>query len=255
MTNNSKTEFDARDLDERAQAALTDEAEFELLFTEYRPFLWSRASRLAGQSKELREEMIHIASMAFFESVKSYDPKKGHFFQFMNIVVHKRLIDRLRKLYARRVEIIPLENNGEEGEISPSNLDKASISASREEERRYYLENDIECFKAELAEWNITFDELVAHSQKHSRLRKTYNRIITEISNDADIMQIIFIKRYFPTNKISILTKVPPKTVERGRKYILASLIILISDYDSLKGYVDFGPDNGISSGKGVWLL
>ena len=239
------------EIDERAKEALINEAEFESLLQKFRPFLWARASRLAGQYADRREEMMHAASMAFYESVKEYDKQKGHFFQFMNAVVHRRLIDALRKTYAKRIETIPIENDDDGA--SSAIMDKASVSAYREDERRYGLALEIECFKGELADWDINMDELEAHSPKQARLRDIYKKIVADMVNDAEITQIIFTKHYFPVKKISLLSKVPQKIVERGRIYLLASVIIRAGDYDYLKGFVS-GGQNEKESGRGAPL-
>jgi len=252
--NGVTSETDTYELDERAEKALADETGFEALLREFKPFLLSRASRLAGDNAERREEMIHIANMAFYESVKSYNQQKGHFFQFMNSVVHKRLIDEVRKLYTKRVVTVPIENAGDDrndSEAFPSNIDKASINVYIEDEQRYSLTLEIECFKAELSDWGITMAELAARSPKQAKLRAVYNKVVNDIADDAEIMRIILIKRYFPGKKIANLTKVPQKTVERGRIYIIASLIIRSGDYDYLKGYITGNRAGEREFGKG----
>jgi len=239
------------DIDECAKKALTNETEFELLLQRFRPFLSARASRLAGTYADRRDEMMDAAGSAFFEAVKEYDKQKGHFFQFMNTVVHRRLTDVLRGFYAKRVDTVPIENDSGDRARAASPVDIASMNAYMENERRYGLNLEIECFKGELAEWGVTLEELEANSPKQERLRGIYKRIAADIINDAEITQIIFARHYFPVKKISVLSKVPRKTVERARIYLLASVIIWAGDYDYLKGYISNGMENDKGSGKG----
>ena len=226
------------DIDRRAEMALNNKDEFERLLSEFRPLLHARVSRLAGCSKDLRDDMTSVAYMAFYESVKKYDKRKGHFFRFLNTVVRLRLIDNLRQLYARRIETVSLEVETDGGgNLSPF-TDKASIEGYNEDIRRSCFAIEIDSFKKELAEWNITMDDLVMCSPKHARLRELYKRVVNSIVNDAEIVQIIFTKHYFPIKKISTLTEIPHKKIERGRIFILASLIIHTGDYEHIKYYI-----------------
>ena len=231
-------DIDIHEIDQRAVIALKNTVEFERLLIKFKPFLRSRVSRLAGRSDDMRADMMSVAFEAFFESVRSFNQQKGHFFQFMNRVVHNRLIDNLRKIYVRRVETASLEIYDEDDTKQMSLIDKVSIDEYREENRKSYFKSEIECLKEELAKWNISMDALLIHSPKHARLRDMYNTVAKVISNDEQIMTIINTKHYFPVKKISNSTKIPLKKIERGRIFILASLIILTGDYQHLKQYV-----------------
>ena len=227
-----------RAIDDRAVIALNDESEFEKLLEEFKPFLGSQSSRLAGRSFEMRDEMMEVATFAFLESIRKYDSEKGHFFPFMRTVVKMRLNDALRKQYAMRVETVPLETEDEDGVSLSPHIERASIDAYNEGIRQNNFAIEIEYFKQELADWGITMESLVEHSPKHSRVRDAYRAIIAAVARDEEIMQTILVKRYFPIKKISLLTKVPQKNIERGRTFIIASLIIRVGDYEHLRGYI-----------------
>ena len=227
-----------RAIDNRAVIALNNEIEFEKLLEEFKPFLGSQSARLAGRSYEMREEMMDVAIFAFLESIKKYDSEKGHFFPFMRTVVKMRLNDALRKQYAMHVETVPLEIEDEDGASMSPHIERASVDAYNESTRQNNFAVEIEYFKEELAEWGITMETLVEHSPKHSRVRDVYRAIIAAVAEDDEIMQTILVKRYFPIKKISILTKVPQKNIERGRTFIIASLIIRVGDYEHLRGYI-----------------
>lgn len=230
--------IDVSQIDKLVLSASKNEHEFEILLTEFRPFLWSRASRFAGNSHDKRDEMMNVAMQAFYEAVSNYDQGRGHFFHFMDRVVHMRLIDAMRKLQSKQLETVPLETDNKDDESHSQAITEASIKVYKEDARQYYLVLEIDAFKQELNGWDLTMDELVAHSPKHSRLRDTYWGIVESIAADAEIMHIIWVKHYFPVKKISALTGIPRKTVERARIFIIATLIIRMGDYVYLKHYV-----------------
>ena len=238
ITNTSNEYADSRETDLRAISAADDSTVFELLLQEYKPYLRARVSRLAGKSEDLREDLMSVACMAFYESVKKYNLDKGPFFPFMNTVIRSRMNDHLRKLYNLRVDTVPLDASSEDGEYQTLYADKASVEAYWEDQQRVDTALEIECFKDELAEWSITMDTLVARSPKQSRLRKVYNNVVHVLAEEASLLDVIFTKRYFPIKKIALLTKTPEEILERGRIYIIASLIIRVGEYEHLKQYV-----------------
>jgi len=232
--------IDIMEIDEFAEAASTDPSEFERLLNDFKPFLKAQVSRLAGSwgSQDLFEEMTNDAFLAFYEAVMAYNSGKGHFFPFMRSIVHHRLIDSIRKQDVKSVKTVPLETDDEDdyGRLSP--VDLVSVQEYRESDRQRDLVIEIDSFKRELAEWGITMDSLVENSPKHARLRAVCREIIDATAADEGIMLIMWTKNYFPIKKISELTQIPSKTIERVRIFLIGSLIIRAGDYDYLKEYV-----------------
>ena len=231
-------DWENNELDNRAIAAAEDPREFESLLTDFRPFLWSRASHRAGSSYDNRDEMMSAAMQAFYEAVKTYNKNKGHFYKFMSTVVHMRLIDCYRKLTSYQVETVPLdEDYGDEGAFSHQVI-AASLKIYEKNTQQRSLVEEIESFKQEIAEWGFSMDVLVENSPKQVKTRDVYKRIAKRAAADSDTLNTIFSKRYYPVKRISKLTKVPQKTVERARTFIVAALIIHRGDYNYLKNYV-----------------
>jgi len=231
------------DLDERAVRAKESEDEVKTLIEDFMPFLRSRAARYAARGDDdMREDMISVAMIAFYEAIRGYDKVKGHFFPFANRVVASRLIDHLRKAQRNAGKTVYLDDDDPERQTLQSDkLIEISVNRHNAERRREYLVEEIEQFKAEMAPWGITMDSLVKGSPKHSELRATYGKILSRVLGDPDIMQTIQLKRYYPVKAIQKITGLPQKKVERARTYILSSLIIKTGDYDLLSDYIDEG--------------
>jgi RNA polymerase sigma factor len=96
----------------------------------------------------------------------------------------------------------------------------------------------LEEYGRELAVWGIKLENLVKHSPKHKTLRDACRRAIGEILRDGDAVTLIFGKKRFPMKKISEITGLPLKKLERLRIYIMAVLIILKGDYEYLPEYI-----------------
>jgi len=190
-----------------------------------------------------REEMLGSAMLAFYEAIGKYDPGKGHFLPFANVIVRERLIDYNRKELRRSVPTVPLEEDDNDGSAQSDVMSELSFRAYEANRRQEVLVDEIEQFKAELDTWGLTFSALVEQSPKHDKLREEYKLIISGILRAPDIIQTIQIKRYFPIKAIGEVTGTNKKKLERARNFILASLIIKLGDYDLLSDYVA-GPDN-----------
>ena len=232
----------ASDLNERAIIAKGSEAEVENLITEFTPFLRNRVARYSAQFEEyLREDLFSVAMSAFYEAIQSYDDEKGYFFPFADRVVCARIIDNVRKIQRHRGKTVSLDDDEQPNSAQAAAINAISVQSYEESRRREDLAEEIEQFKSEIASWGITMESLVRDSPKHKELRNTYKKIVFSIAENADIIQTIKLKRYFPVKKISEITKLPQKKLERARTFIIASLIIKTGDYDLLTGFLDGG--------------
>jgi len=231
--------IDISDIDQRALIAAGDNEEFERLLKEFKPFLKARVSRFSGywDSLDTFDDIMNVASLAFYEAISNYKPEKGHFFPFMRTIVHMRLIDSVRKNQAKNISTVPLENDDEDTAWQPGAIDSVSMDVYRKDLSRQELVIEIDSFKQELAKWDITMDSLVARSPKHTKLKATCRQIIDATADNEEIMQIMWTKYYLPVKRISELTKIPSKIIERVRIFIIASLLIRAGDYEYLKSY------------------
>jgi RNA polymerase sigma factor len=189
--------------------------------------------------QEQHEEMFSAALIAFYEAIRSYDSEKGHFFAFAERVVRERLIDFLRSMYRQRGRTTSLDAQEEDQESTQSAaIIELSVRSYDAQHKQSQLVDEIEQFKMELHTWGITMDALVKQSPKHQKLREAYRKAVATMSQSADIVQTIQLKRYFPIKAAAKITGLPQKKLERARTYILASLIIRLGDYVCLSDYV-----------------
>ena len=228
------------ELDKLAMSAKASEHDMERLLERFESFLRSCAFRYSsGLGENHREEMYGNGMMAFYEAVQKYDSSRGHFFPFANQIVKVRMIDYIRKARKQAGLTVSLdEEDTEYAAPQSAAITALSIRSYERERSSTQLAEEIEQFSAELSLWGITMYALTERSPKHQRLRDEYNAILSKIMHTPDVMQTIQLKRYFPVKAIAAMTGVSVKKLERARNYLLASIIIIMGDYDYLSEYV-----------------
>jgi len=227
-------------LDTRVLEAKKSETEAEKLIKEYTPFLRRQVTRYSTRYDEhQRDALFSVAMTAFYEAISSYDPIKGRFFPFADRVVRMRIIDYIRSLAKHEGKLISLYDSDDEQQSAQSSvISELSMRNYHEERRQEMLADEIEQFRQEISAWGITMDALVAASPKHKELRNTYNRLVSTVVRNHDIMMTIKLKKYFPIKAISEITGLPLKKLERARIFVLASLIIKTGDYELLASFL-----------------
>ena len=229
--------METESLDNRAVAAKQSSAETERLIEEFRPLLNSRVGRYAPESDlEKREELFSAAMAAFYEAIRKFDPGLGHFAPFADRVVRLRVADALRNIRKHEGKTVSLDEIDDSG-----STDKTDAVSMREYNARRggeTLVEEIEQFRLELSEWGITMQTLVKQSPKQRKQRETYRELVSKALNDPEVVMVMKQKKYLPVKKISEISGLPQKKIERARTYIVASLIIRLGDYDYLSGYI-----------------
>jgi RNA polymerase sigma factor len=225
---------------ERVQRIKNSDVEINKLVEEYKPFIASCVEKVTGRFVRYGEDdELSIALLAFVEAIKAFDISKGNFLAFSQNVIKRRLIDYFRKesKHNKIVSINAYLGEDEDNELDLSTgeaLDKYSQDNISE-----YRRLELQELKKELLLWDISFFELTNASPKSEKTRKTYTDIIQYLMKHPDLLDHIKKKKLLPIAEIEKNTKIPRKTIERSRKYILAVIIILTGDYQYVKDYIN----------------
>lgn len=226
-------------INERVERIKNNEEEINRFVEEYKPFIASCTEKFIGRYVTYGEsDELSIALIAFVESIRSFNSSKGNFLSFAQGVIRRRLIDFYRK-EKKHMNIISLNEyfNEESGEEIDLSTEKA-IEKYNIEEISEYRRLEIEELKRELLKWNITFNDLVRSSPKHSDTRKTCREIIRYILSKPELKEFIMTKKYIPISEIESTLKISRKKIERLRKYIIATIIVITGDYHYIREYV-----------------
>lgn len=165
-----------------------------------------------------------MALIAFNEAVDAYDSGRGvPFPAFARIVIRSRITDHLRR-EARETNVCSIDEPGHANVFSP--IQTAHVRFSEDEvikERR----EEIERYAKLLSEFGLSFKELAKSAPKHHDTRLNLLRVAREMSNNETLFKVLVEKKRLPMNELSLATGVPRKTLERGRRYIVAISLIL----------------------------
>jgi RNA polymerase sigma factor len=188
------------------------------------------AYRTLGRFIDNSDDEWSIVLLAFHEAVQQYEPEKGTFTAFADMVIKRRLIDEIRRQARRRDEI----------SVDMSATDDVILAeaADRQEERKSELKLEIDALTEVLDKYEITFNDLAECSPKASRTRKHCGTAVNLLAGNEELLSAMRTSCRLPVKKIIELGKIPPKILERHRKYIIVAVEITAGDYPLLDEYI-----------------
>lgn len=89
-----------------------------------------------------------------------------------------------------------------------------------------------------LSNFKLSFDELTIAAPKHKDARKTAFQIAQIIADSEELYTLLMKTKKLPLKELEALVEVSRKTLERQRKYIIAVVLLLNSDFVYIKDYV-----------------
>jgi len=175
-----------------------------------------------------REE-YSIGLMAFNEAIDSYKPGLRSFQSFAADVIRKRLIDYRRSQSRHKRNTFYIADLQQSPELAEHDTTSEQVEVSLE----------MESFLTRLSEHGIDLRDLIKETPKHADSRVLCVRIAQAITGDPRLRGHFQKYGSLPLKMLLERIRVNVKTVERHRKYIIALCLILLSDLDVMKGYVE----------------
>ena len=205
------------------------EAVNDLLF-EYTPFIKKTASYICKRQIDEQDEEFSISLQGFHEALIAYDEEKNASLEtFAHLVIKRRLLDFLRKESTRKEQLVEFENQI---------LEERSLHRHAEEEQAASRREELLKYKELLAEYKLSFEELTSSAPKHADSRRTAFQIAQIISESEELYASFIAKKKLPLKDVESLVGVSRKTLERHRKYMIAVILLLKSDFVYIKDYV-----------------
>jgi len=213
----------------------------EKLVEQYKPFILKTASHFCGRMLEWgRDDELSIGLIAFNSALDSFEPDRNvPFLPFCRVVILNRLRDFARR-ENRFQDVCHLDD-----EILLHHLEgKAAwdsyLQRTIEDERR----EEIEEFQKALAEYAISFEDLVEVSPRHRDYRRDLLRVARSLAETAELMEHLTNRKQLPLSELEKISGVKRKTLERGRKFIIASALVLSQPerFIYLRSYINFEP-------------
>ncbi len=222
-----------------------DEILREILIQEYVPFIVKTVSQKLGRYVSIENnEEFSVGLSAFNEAINSFDIKKGNkFLIYSKKVINSRLIDYYRSNKKNRdIKVYPFTYFEDE---KFNALEKRYMMDNAGELEKIETADEISYFKLRLREYGINFDDLVLYSPRHKDSIRQCVKIARMITDDDRLYDMMTKRKAIPLNELMKITDVHRRTVERNRKFIITTCLIIKSDLDVLKAYVVNAEEGG----------
>jgi len=151
-------------------------------------------------------------------------------------VINRRLIDYFRKESKHQVlSLTPLEPDKDDLYDYES---ASSFKQYKEEEQQSDFAETVKNYTTVLAEYGILLEDLVEVSPKHRDSKATLWRVAQEFCEHSNLLKYLTKTKLLPLKELELLTGVKRKVLERGRKYLIATALILSDpEFESLKSF------------------
>ena len=210
----------------------------EDFINEYKPFILKAVSKVTKRFVEIENsEEYSIGLMAFNESIDSYDTKyKRGFFSFSSQVIKRRIIDFIRK-NANDKKTLPMTYYQKEDGVNFE--EKYLTDEGSGQFENIEVEEEIIMFKNELKKYGITLKDLADCAPKHNDSKILCLNIARAIAGNDILYEKFMRTRNIPLTELLEKVKVYHGTVSRNRKYIIALTLIIKSELEVIKSYVE----------------
>jgi RNA polymerase sigma factor len=225
--------------------AKTDFLAREKIFHEYRPEIKSIASSICKRNLSWdNDDELSISLIAFNEAIDTYDKSKGmKFISYARMLIHNRLVDYFRS--ELRFQHSSLNVVGEEHQVNEYEKRQA-FDEHRKKQENESLSETMEIFDSSLLDYGISLDDLVKISPKHRDTRHMLMKVAQSIVNERILLSKLKQSKRLPIKELKIYTGLSRRTLERGRKYIIALALILSDDnYSEIKNFINFPNTEG----------
>lgn len=220
-----------------------DQALRNEIIKKYKPYIAKVTSRFCKRYIDPhRDDEFSIALNGFNEAINQYSQEMGaSFLSFSQTVIRRRLIDHIRK-EKRHFNSVPLSSfeieDAEDNVMNPIENVKA-VEVFEKDKQAEERKTEIMELNQDLSVFDISFLELVEKSPKHQDSREMLFEIGKQLSEDQELMNILFDKKYLPIKQLEDMVSVSRKTLERNRKYIITIALIHSGQYPYLQAYVE----------------
>lgn len=214
------------------------DAQNDLLKT-YKPFVAKCVSEVCKRYIDpTRDDEFSVGLLGFNEAMLHYSSERGcSFFSFANIVIKRKVIDYIRAKQRVLATVSLDEVHDEENMENPCEI-AAAKQFYYDQQEAWYRREEIQDFSEKLAGFKMTLTELIFISPKHKDARDSSVRIARILMDVPSLRAFVKRRKMLPIKELLNYVTVSKKTLERNRKFILATFIILNEEYLYLNEYL-----------------
>lgn len=195
------------------------------------------ASKTCGCYIHRSDEEAGIAQLALWEAIQKYIPHKGSLLLFIGKVVRNRLIDFKRKQATQRRFL----SGDFYPRIKEPDLDN-QIEAIIDDMAR---SQEIDRLSKDLQSFGIVFKELPEYSPRQAKTRREAMTAAKQIAEDGELLAFLKTKKMMPIVLLETRYGISRKLLDRYRKYIITTALVISGDYHCLKVYLTLGERRG----------
>ncbi|MEW6572544.1 MAG: RNA polymerase sigma factor SigI [Bacillota bacterium] len=194
----------------------------EKLVELHRHFILSAARACCKQRINWSDDAASVALIAFDEAVDAYKDNRGvPFPAFARLVIRSRIADFFRKEGRKAAE--SLEELAASGGLAVAEVAYDRFS---EEEMVRERREEIKRYGELLQGFGLNFRQLADASPKHRDARAGFLRVARVLAQNEVLFKQLMQTKRLPLKELAVATGVPRKTLERGRRYIVAVSLI-----------------------------
>lgn len=211
-----------------ARAKNGDRQAREELLAACRPFVVRVAAGICRRHMEWgHDDELSVGLIALDEAIDRYEESREvPFLAFARLTIRSRITDYLRRESRQAAhQAASLEVVQEETGVSRAEADLAWQEYLARETARERQE-EIQDYARLLSDFDITFAALAGCAPKHRDARAGLLQVARTLAGDGELFNRLVTRKKLPIQELSVLTGVHRKTLERGRRYIIAMALL-----------------------------
>jgi RNA polymerase sigma factor len=228
-----------------AERAKLDPAYREEFLAGKEDFILRCAGKVCRRMVTKQDDAWSVALSACNEAIDAYDPEKGSFEGLARRVIERRLTDAMRR-ECRTAGEVPVEPYVFDGNLDEDptamQLETAQkagqLTAQEALSPERSAREEIDSMQTVLAGYGFSFFDLASCSPKAGKTRRGCALAVRALLRDDTLLASMRRTGTLPAQGILRREKVPPKILERHRRYIIAAAEILDGDYPILSSYL-----------------
>ena len=208
-----------------------------------RNYILRITSRIANTSVTVSDEEWSIALLAVSYALDHYDESKGAFWPYAGLIIKSRLTDWYRSNAKARAEISvrPEVFGGEVYDDDPDFSLQKEVRDHIGTTTENTLREEIEALQDELRDYGISFFDLAEASPKAEKTKKSCASLIVSLfAPPPPLTPKMRKSKTLPIKEMLGRVKISKKIIDRYRKYLITSALILDGDYPELADYLGY---------------
>lgn len=194
------------------------------------PFIVHTITQVTGRYVEVENsEELSIGLMAFDEAMSKYNADRGAaFLSFARLVITSRIKDLINKERSSN-KAISLE------QMTEAHGDQIGMTDSNFENE---VALEVKRWESFIKKFGFDLEQLVDELPKHVDTRNNAIDLSEKISDDDEIVDHMYEKYKLPMAKVILRFRTTKKILNRSKKFIIATVVILTKNLVLLKQWI-----------------